>query len=387
MIKKEVLEVRKQFTPENCAITRICGCYVDGDKEIKLESKDAFLSLEEEEMFKYFTIFKQTLSGTLGKNMLNMEFPLDQEAEGGAQNFLLKLRDSKLTDDMLLEEFYQKVIDHYDFGENYYIVLIHGVYDVPGKASDGTEMFDASDSVYEYLLCSICPVHLSKEGLCYNSATNSIENRIRDWIVDVPAKGFLFPAFNDRASDIHSLLYYSKNPEELQPEFIDQVLGCRFPISAKNQKESFRAIISDTLGEDCDYEVVKNIHENLNELIEEHKDAPEPLELSKPDVRRLLQKSGASEEKMESFDRNYDDTVGEKTSLLASNIADTRKFHIEAPDVEIKVSPDRTDLIELRVIDGKQCLVITVNDRIEVNGVDARTMANPSDYRETESEQ
>ena len=135
MNKKEVLEIRKQFSPENCTITRICGCYVDAEKNIKTELKEAFLSLPEEDAFKYFTIFKKTLSGTIGKNLLNMDFPLEEEAEGGKQQFLLQLRNSKLKDDMLISEFYDKVIETYDFGENYYIVLIHALYDVPGKAA------------------------------------------------------------------------------------------------------------------------------------------------------------------------------------------------------------------------------------------------------------
>ena len=213
MNKKEVLEIRKQFSLQNCAITRICGCYVDGDKEKKLEFKEAFLSLPEEEEYKYFDLFKRTLSGTVGKNLLNMSFPLEEEQKGGAQEFLMQLKDSRLTDDMLVSEFYDKVIENYDFGEHYLILLIHAAYDVPGKASDGMEMYDASDTVYDYILCSICPVSLSKAGLCYNAEHNSIEDRIRDWIVNDPVNGFLFPAFNDRASDVHGLLYYSKKPE------------------------------------------------------------------------------------------------------------------------------------------------------------------------------
>ena len=177
MNKKEISEIKKQFTPNNCAITRICGCYVDGEKNKKTKLKEAFLSLSEEEMFKYFEIFKKTLSGTVGKNLINMDFPLEQEKEGGTQEFLLRLRGSKLQDDSILEEFYDKVIQAYDYGENYYIILIHVAYDVPGKATDGTEMYDASDNVFEYLLCSLCPVHLSKPGLGYNEAKNCIENR------------------------------------------------------------------------------------------------------------------------------------------------------------------------------------------------------------------
>ena len=384
MNKKEVLEIRKQFTPANCAITRIAGCYVDHEKNKKMESKSAFLSLPEEEAFKYFDIFKKTLSGTMGKNMLNIEFPIDQEMPGGTQEFLMKLKASKLEDDMLLEEFYDKVIATYEYAENYYIILIHAMYDVPGRSSDNLEMFDASDEVYEYLVCSICPVSLSKAGLSYNAESNCIQDRIRDWVVDMPDKGFLFPAFNDRSTDIHGVLYYTKKSEDLQPELIEQLLGARMPMSANTQKETFQMLIEDTLGEDGDYETIRNIHDTLNDMIEEHKEEPEPLQLDKTDVRKVFEKSGVSSEKMECFDQNYEETAGEKTSLLATNITETKKFQIETPDIVIKVNPERADLIETRVIDGRQCLVIAVDDHIEVNGVNVRTLKRKKSTEEEE---
>lgn len=384
MNKKEVLEIRKQFTPANCTITRIAGCYVDHEKNKKMESKSAFLSLPEEEAFKYFDIFKKTLSGTMGKNMLNMEFPIDQEMPGGTQEFLMKLKASKLEDDMLLEEFYDKVIATYEYAENYYIILIHAMYDVPGRSSDNMEMFDASDEVYEYLVCSICPVSLSKAGLSYNAESNCIQDRIRDWVVDMPDKGFLFPAFNDRSTDIHGVLYYTKKSEDLQPELIEQLLGARMPMSANTQKETFQMLIEDTLGEDGDYETIRNIHDTLNDMIEEHKEEPEPLQLDKTDVRKVFEKSGVSSEKMECFDQNYEETAGEKTSLLATNITETKKFQIETPDIVIKVNPERADLIETRVIDGRQCLVIAVDDHIEVNGVNVRTLKRKKSTEEEE---
>ena len=374
MNKKEVLEIKKQFTPANCAITRICGCYVDHEKNKRLQTKDAFLSLPEEDAFKYFDIFKKTMSGTMGRNMLNMEFSLDAEMPGGNQDFLMKLRASKLEDDMLLEAFYDNIIESYIYEENYYIVLIHAMYDIPGRSSDNLEMFDASENVYEYLLCSICPVSLSKPGLSYDTQDNRIHDRIRDWIVEMPDKGFLFPAFNDRDTDIHSVLYYTKKSEDLQEEMIDNVLGARIPMSADTQKETFQRLIEDTLGEDGDYETVRNIHETLNDMIEEHKEEPEPLALHKTDVKKIFEQSGVPSEKMEEFDKNFEETAGEKTSLLAANIAETKKFNIETPDVVIKVNPERMDLVEARVIDGRQCLVIAVDHHIEVNGINVRTM-------------
>ncbi len=370
MNKKEVAEIRRQYVPERCTISRICGCYVDAEKNIKTTMKEAFLSLPEDDAFKYFTIFKKTLSGTVGRNLVNLDFPLEEEHEGGHQEFLLKLRNSKLKDDALVEEFYNRIIDTFPFGENYYIILIHVAYDVPGKATDGTEMYDASDNVFEYLLCSLCPVHLSKPGLGYNETKNCIENRIQDWIVDQPMKGFLFPAFNDRYTDIHSMLYYTKNATDLQEDFLKNMFGCtRIPLDADSQKETFNCLIADTLGTDCDYSVVKNIHEILNEKIEEFKDSPEPLELGKQDVRRLFEDSGVPDSRMEDFDQCYDEGVGEQTTFLATNIASSRKFNIETPDVVVKVNPEAADLVETRIIDGRQCLVIAINEHVEVNGI------------------
>ena len=369
MNKKEILEIRKQFTPANCAITRICSCYVNHEKEKICESRQAFLAMAEEEAFKYFDIFKHTLSGTLGKNMINMEFSLDSEMQGGPQEFLMKLRESELKDEMLVEEFYDKVIEHFHYGENYYIVLIYAAYDVPGKATDGMEMDDASDTVYRHILCSICPVNLSKGALSYNPHTNLMEDRIRDWVVEMPMNGFLFPAFNDRATDVHSMLYYSKNPEQLQPELIEEVFGAGIPVTAKSQKQIFEEVISETLGEDCAYEVVRNIHENLCEMVEANKEAAEPLAFSGLEMKSLLERSGAPEEKMQDFEKQFDAVAGERTTLLASNIVNVKKFSVETPNIAIKVNPEFVDLIETREIDGKKCLVIEIDEYVQVNGV------------------
>ncbi|MBH1940263.1 DUF4317 domain-containing protein [Mobilitalea sibirica] len=371
MINSEILEIKKQFKHENCSITKVSGCYVDGEKEIKTKFTESFLCMPEEETFKYFEIFKKTLSGTIGKNLINMDFPLESEFNGGTQEFLLKLRDSELKEDTLLDEFYEKVIQMYDFVGNYLILLIYSAYDVPGKTSDKIMMDDASDEVYRYILCSICPVKLSKPGLSYNSERNQIEKRVQDWVVDMPSNGFLFPAFNDRSTDIHSILYYSKDTEELHNDFVNQLLGCEVPMSAGGQKETFQTIIKETLGEDCEYEIVKNIHEKLNEVIEEHKmkEIPEPLILDKNEVKNIFAESGVTEEKLKDLDNNYEKITGEKVSLLASNIANTRVFEVKTPDVIIKVNPERSDLVETKMVDGRKCLVIEINDQVEVNGI------------------
>nr|WP_297706032.1 DUF4317 domain-containing protein [uncultured Butyrivibrio sp.] len=377
MNKAETLEIKKQFTPDRCTIDHICGCYVDHEKNKRLTFRNAFGQIPEEEMFKYLDIFQHTLAGTFGKNLISLEFPLDQEQPGGTQDFLLTLRNSRLEDDELVDEFYDKIIANYVNGENYYIIVVHAVYDIPGITRDGIEMEDASEKIYDYILCSICPVKLSKAGLGYNESKNVIEDRFRDWIVEGPTKGFLFPAFIERDTDIHNMLYFTKKPDDLQPEFVEAMFGGRAPISAPEQKDLFDAVVQNVIGDQADYDIMKNIHDNLNDMIEDHEGDPEPLELTKNDVKQLLQDSGVPEERMDYFEENYAKCAGEEDyPLLASNIANTKKFDIETPDVVIKVKPDRTDLVESKIIDGRQCLVIAVDDHIEVNGINVRTFMN-----------
>lgn len=370
MNKKEIAEIKKRFTKTKCTVTRICGCYVDAEKQKRMTLKEAFAGLPEEEMFKYIDIFRKTLSGSIGKTLMNMEFPTEEEtAEDGKQRFLMQLLQSKLADEQLLNQFYDTIIENYNYPENYFIILIHDAYDIPKITTDGIENFDASEYVYDYILCSICPVKLTKPGLCYNTETNHIQDRIRDWLVQPPELGFLFPAFNDRNMDIHSLLYYSKNSDDLDLAITENVLGCRLPLPPKSQKETFNAIVEEALGLECDYDIVKSIHENLNQMVEENKENPEPLALDRTDIGRLLEKSGVEEEQLAVFETRYDETVGEKEHLMANNISNTRKFEVRTPDVTVQVNPERTDLIETKVIDGVPCLVIEINDLVEVNGI------------------
>lgn len=376
MNKKEVSEIKRLFNKNKCHVRKLCGCYVDAEKNIKTEVKHAFLSLDEEEMFKYINIFRSCLSGSLGRNLINLEFPIEQEETGGTQEFLLRLRDSRLEDDELIEQFYNKVIEYYEYTENYYIILAHAAYDIPGITSDGIEMDDASIYVYEHLICCICPVKLEKSNLCYNAESNTIETTIRDWLVDVPAHGFLFPAFNDRNTDIHSMLYYTRKSENPNASFMDNMFACRRPLTSKEQNGVFQTIIEQSLGDDCSFETVKSIHDNINEMIEEQKDLPEPVILDKNDVKGLLVKSGIKEENLNDFDENYerifhdeDTEITSETNLTAANITNPRNLEVKTTDVVIKVKPERSDLIETRIIDGIPYILIQVNEHVELNGV------------------
>ncbi len=370
MTRKELNEIKSQYTLEDCGILRLCGCYVDGERNKITQFNENFLNLPEEEKHKYFDIFKKTLSGTPGKNLVDMKFNVDAYADEGARTFLMNLRDSGLKDDRLLDEFYDRIINNYSYVGNYLILLINQMYDIPAVTTDNIEMEDASDEVYSYILCSICHVNLSKPGLGYDEEDNNFHDKKQNHMVDVPDVGFLFPAFNKRSADEDMTLFYTKDVSEFEDGLIDCLLDCAVPLPAKQQKETFTSLVNEALGEEADLEIVKNIHENLEQIIEEKKqESPAPVMLDKTEMKDLLEKSGVKEEKLENFEEHFEMAAGEHGKLVASNVSSGKKFEVKTPDVVIKINSDKTDIVSTQVIDGRQCLVIQIDERLEVNGI------------------
>ena len=370
MTRKELNEIKSQYTLENCGILRLCGCYVDGERNKITQFNENFLNLPEEEKHKYFDIFKKTLSGTPGKNLIDMKFNVDAYADEGARTFLMNLRDSGLKDDRLLDEFYDRIINNYSYVGNYLIILINQVYDIPTVTTDNIEMEDASDEVYSYILCSICHVNLSKPGLGYDEEDNNFHDKKQNHMVDVPDVGFLFPAFNKRSADEDMTMFYTKDVSEFEDGLIDCLLDCVAPLPAKQQKETFTSLVSEAVGEEADLQVVKNIHANLEQIIEEKKqESPAPVMLDKSEMKDLLEKSGVKEEKLENFEEHFEMAAGEHGKLVASNVSSGKKFEVKTPDVVIKINSDKTDIVSTQVIDGRQCLVIQIDERLEVNGI------------------
>ena len=373
MEKNEINELRKLFTLEKCGISKVVGCYVNGDK-VKLANIDELFGvLPEEEQHKYFEIFRKSLSGQTGKNLLNMEF--NETAKDEQRDFLIRLRDSELKDEKILDEFYDKVIESYNYVGNYIIILAYQSYDVPSITSDNMENEDASEEVYRFVLCSICPVELSKPGLEYFEVENTFHNSERSYMVGLPDMGFLFPAFTERCEDRDRLLLYTKDSKEFDIGFMNYVLNCRVPIPAPRQKDIFNEIIAETLEDECDYETVKNIHEELSSIIETRKEDPTvPETISKKEIKNIFENSGVNVERMENFDRRYDahfeEEKEEEKSFYVKNLYPAaNKVEIKTANVSIKVDADKMDVIETKIIDGKKCLVIRVDEELIVNGI------------------
>ncbi|MZK52893.1 DUF4317 domain-containing protein [Clostridium beijerinckii] len=328
MNKKDILELKRRLKKDDCTFTKMCGCYVDGQKDIVLKFKETFLNLREEEFFKYLEIAKKTLSGTVGNNILELNFPLDEEGIGGRQLSLMELKKSKLKDDSMLDSFYKMIINSYEYTGNFLILVFHDAYDVMTKTTDNSKL-DESEEVYEYILCAICPVSLSKPALGYLEDENRIGARIRDWVVGPPDLGFVFPAFIDRSTDIHSIMYYTKDAKDPHPEFMEEALGCSSKQTATEQKETFQNIIRKAVGSDDEKSehLFMEIQETLNTIVDDHttvngKNA-EPIVLSNDNIQDILIESGVPEEITAKIEKSYTEAFGD-TPPVAENLIDKK---------------------------------------------------------------
>lgn len=328
MKKKDILELKRRLKKDECTFTRMCGCYVDAQKNIVLNIKETFLNVQEEEFFKYLEIAKKTLSGTIGNNLLELNFPLDEENIGGRQYSLMELKKSKLKDDAMLDSFYKLIIDSYDYTGNFLILIFHDAYDVMTKTTDNSKL-DESEEVYEYLLCAICPVSLTKPALGYFEDENRIGARIRDWAVGAPDLGFVFPAFTDRSTDINSIMYYTKNAKDPHPELMEEALGCSSKQTATLQKEAFNTIVRNAIGNDeakSDHFFME-IQETLNNMVDDHntvngKDA-EPIILTNDNIQDVLIESGIPEEILTKIEKSYTEKFGD-TPPIVEHLIDTK---------------------------------------------------------------
>lgn len=370
MTEKEIAEIRRRLNLSKTSISCIRGCYVNERKEIVSQFNQFFGTVPKEEAEEILTLVKKTVSGTVGKNLIDIEFLTKQVMEGEEHKLLMALKDSELKDDESAEKLFKNIINSVDMEDSYMIILAFDKYDIPSYTKDDLKLEDSED-VFSYFICSICPVKLRKSALGYRSSENSFINLSPDRIVSSPQLGFMFPAFDDRQSNIYNALFYTKDTSEMPDSFIDAIFKSEIPMPAETQKELFNKILEESVSDDCDYEVVQTVHTKIAEMIEEHKanKVEEPLEISKNTIKGMLSFCGVNPEHIETFDEKYDSEFGEYTQLSAKNVVDNKKFEISTPDIVIKVNPECSSLIKTQIIDGSKYILIRADDNVEVNGI------------------
>ncbi len=371
MNEKEIGEIRRRVRRDRSNMTAIFGCYVNDAGEIVAEFRRSTGIMPENEADKYFGIMRRTLSGAIGKNLIDITFKTSQVAGSPEHKLLMDLRSTELKDETLRMSFYQKVMESFHMEGSYVILLGCDSYDVPFRGKDGLSMSDNSQETFKYLLCTICPVKQTKPNLHYVPEDKEFHDGGIINVVAAPEIGFMFPAFDNRATNIYNALYYTHSTKESQEDFVNAIFNTPIPKPAQEQKKCFEALLSTSLGDECNLDVVQTVHDQICQRIELHKESkvPEPLLISKSDVQEVLSSCGISEDSMSRFNINYDETFGYDAELHPKNIIDNKHFEVHTPDVSIKVDPARSDLIETRIIGGVKYIMICADEDVEVNGV------------------
>ena len=392
MRKKDILELKRRLKKDDCTFTKMCGYYVNGEKNIILNFKETFLNLEEDEFFKYLEIAKKVLSGTIGNNLLELNFPLNEENTKEKQSFLMALKKSKLKDDNMLDSFYKSIIDSYDYTGNFLILIFHDAYDVITKTKDNLKL-DESEEVYEYILCAICPVSLSKPGLGYLEDDNRIGVRVRDWVVEPPTNGFVFPAFIDRSSDVNSVMYYTKNAKDSHPELMEEVLGCSSKKTATEKKETFQNIITNAFGSDEEKSesLFMEIQENLNNIIDENnnlngKDS-ESVILTNDTIQDILAENGVSEEISTKIEKFYTKEFG-NTPPIAEDLVDTKALKANEQKKKEKNLEKQVEILQNKLEHTNKKLEEASKNKtdLEINSENTTEIASDDSIQDTNPE-
>ncbi len=376
MNNSEILELKKRLKFSSDSSFRIAACYIIGsEKKIQSKMNKYLTQMDEGDQHKYIEILKKGLSGVLNRNLLNLSFKKGTDAEE-RQKFLLELKDSGLAKEELLDKLYESIMENYSTVGNYLIVSLYDAYDVMTKGTDGASQ-DESEEVYKYIYTCICPVNLAKAALSYHEDENIISGRVRDWVVDMPDVGFLYPAFNDRSADINNLLYYCKDPLLIRPEIIDNTLGCAEELTSVAETEIFHRVLENVINEVPEYdtfEVVRAVQDNLTDMVEGRVFYDSPT-IDKSGVQDLLKKSGIKEEHLDIAAEEFEKEVGENGFLHVDRIKEKGRIEVKGENVKVSVKPEAAELVEVRMIDGRKCLVIPMDSDVEVNGIIKKIVA------------
>lgn len=369
MNDKELREIRRRFRPDQSNIMGIRGCLVNESREIVSNFYQPMVQCTADESEKLLSVMKKSLSGGLGSNLIDISFSTKQVMESEEHSLLMRLRKSELKDDDAVNEFYNKVIESTHAEGNYVILIAYDNYDVFTYTSDGQK--EDSTDMFSYIICSICPVKKMKPALTYRDYDNLFHSIDADLMLCPPTNGFMFPSFDDRAANIYNALYYTKDISNINEAFIERIFNTPLPMSASAQKESFNNCLIETLADECDFETLRSVHGQISEIVQAHKEANdgEPLSVNKNKLKEVLEYCGVSEEKINTFEKKFDNEFGSDAEINPKNIVDVKKFELVTPDVTIKVNPERKELVSTQVINGIKYILIRAAEGVEVNGM------------------
>lgn len=372
MNKKEIAEIRKNFS-DDCGfftVGHVLSAFVDSEKNIKYKANRLYNTLPAEEAELIMIILKKVLSGQIGKNLLEYQFPNEAYEEGNSQHLLYNVMKSKLLDDELADNFLNTIVEKMEYVSTYAIFSAHCTYNVL-KKNKNDDFDEEADLEYNFIITAICPVNIRMDGLIFDDITNEIVKKPNsDRIVEMPSDGFLFPVFSDRTPDINGVMYYTKNAKKPNTSIVDELLGCEFVMSCQSEKATFHSILNNVVADELDYSMITTVNEKIQEIVDQNSHETEIPTIDKTRLSSILWESGVSQEKLEHLPKVYETALGNKT-LTAVNLVD-KKTVVSVPSITVNIGKDGVDKVRTQVIEGKKCLVIDLDDpEVEINGLSA----------------
>lgn len=365
MKTKEIREIKRRMAVNKNNVHCVYGCFVNsnGEKIAKFQKRVGIMDETEAELI--FEIFKKAISGKTGKNLVDVPFTTQQVVNSEEHKLLVQLQKSLGSDEDALDAFYDKIIGSLECDTNYAILLTGESYDVPFKKGED------SDEVFSYIISAICPIKLNRNSLIYSAEKNNfVSSGIHNTLL-APEIGIMFPAFDDRKTNLYGALLSLKHPEYNHPKFQETVFGKSLPDTPATQKGMISHLLETTLKDSCNANTVLTMYEQLCDRIVLQKEAKRPDEstITLNDIKDILASCSVSDEYIRAFEDEYKNCFGADRELHTENIVNEKRLDVVTNDVEIRVNGSCSNLVQTRVIGGEKYILISANDNVSINGV------------------
>ena len=375
MNTKEFSELRRRMRRDRSNITTIYGCYVNCEGNVISDFSTGIGTMPEAETEKYLAIFKRCLTGKIGKSLINVDMPTNI-VESDQHKLMMKLRKDYLSDSDDRKKLYSAIIKNVKCDSNYVILLAEDTYDVPFKTKDDLSRDESQNDEYVYVIGCICPVKNTKSNLHYEAEEAVFHDGGILQAISAPSAGFLFPAFDDRRANIYGAAFYRKYTERLGEIKTDgiaplanAVFGVTTSENAEERRATFVSLLKSALGEECTGSLIQGIHQEAVDLQQLHKEgkATEPLTVSPEKISDMLIHNGLSEETAEKFKAECTEALGDEIQL--DTILDEKRFVVQSGSVTIRLDPHKTDILDIKTVDGVRYITICVDENVEINGI------------------
>ena len=369
MKRKDLLDIRKELKLGSymMPIKEIYSVYLKKDNgELVTKEFNVFEMMDIEKQELYLNNFKKVLTGAIDSKIFELNFK-----DSDTHDILYKILNSNESSTVYVDKIVNKISENYTYDTDIVINFLKAEYYRGTKNRNAEESVDDYIQATEFILCSINKVDLPKKALKLDYSdltfkTNSVLNMIIN--LKSPLDGFVFPSFSSQYSDTTKLVYYSSKAKQINNVFIEKVLGCKSKATAVEEKESFDTILNIVVGTDIKPGTMQEIYGRINKKLELEDDEEPTIDMK--EIKDILNESGV--ENTESVKGAFEEICGGDYEFKVKNVVPdfrSKSMKMQNEDINITISPRNLNSVkQIRDKGGAKCLLIKLNEDIELNG-------------------